>query len=281
MIEKKSNGSNVSFINIQGKFSGSSLMKNISNLNNQVNVLHIILSDHSNFSFSLFLFQLVVLKVINNQGIQYQRVPKTLKKIYVEISNTIGEKIFRSIDSTLKTFEHKKLNFEEQFYQLEIPNEIGSDIQFVCNYLAYFDSEKLATTPIYFTDEVEGLTLTVFDELSQEDCLKLLKKYFWDVKKQNKEEISMNLLIIFIRVFSQQLDKYSNSLLLDENSILCEELDKKLIRQVRIIYFEALYNFALKSAQRAITEGNFFSSFFFKVSFYFFVYFFFVSKQIS
>eukprot|EP01091_Cochliopodium_minus_P008744 TRINITY_DN2031_c0_g1_i6.p1 TRINITY_DN2031_c0_g1~~TRINITY_DN2031_c0_g1_i6.p1 ORF type:complete len:3279 (+),score=1032.07 TRINITY_DN2031_c0_g1_i6:1369-11205(+) len=265
-IEKREK--EISSVCISGAISGNAIIKMISSQfsTDTMNSLHIILSEHTNFSFSLFLFQLVVCKVIQSNSL-FQRVPSNLKKIYVEISNTIGNKLLTDLKHTTKYFENKVLNFESQFQDFEIIPSILSPVQIVCNYLKYYENNTLSTTNLHFTNNLDELSLyecyitpqfiTLMQSIPKNECLALLKKYFWDVKKNKGEEVSMNLLTLFLTILSSQLENFSNCESLCENSLICEEIPKNVVQQVRTAYFNSLYTFALRTSQRVITEDQF------------------------
>ena len=236
-------GNSLQSFNISGVITGRSVIKMIECLNENPRSLHIILSGYSQFSFSLFLFQMTVLKVVQS-NLLFQWVPQKLK-IFVEISNTIGERLIHNLKNTLQKFEHKVLSFETQFQNFEIPKQIDSNVQIVCNYLSYFQSGRLPTTTIHYTNQKKDLeemkcyvppqSITVFTPLSKEVCLNLLKTYFWEVKLKNREEISINLLVSFINILSNQLRQFSNCDFLCEKSLISSETPPQIIHNVKNI----------------------------------------------
>lgn len=110
---------------------------------------------------------------------------------------------------TLKYCNCKTLTWSTD--KLEIPDDPLSDIQLVCSYLKYLESNQIHKADLVFPGLIEHDCRKVNTEvLNQSECCKLFTFYF-ESRVQNADALSLNVFWIFCKVLAEQLRRFTTS----------------------------------------------------------------------
>ena len=190
---------------ISGPFSRSGLVNRLVRLNIRENdCLHLDIGEVDDLlALDTFLFELVVVGMVFSGTLIYH-LPT--KEIYLEIANTLEDFLQDSLPIT-KCF--KSLTIKTNGYdKYVVSQETSSPIQVVCNYLHAYDSGTLESKELLFSGPNK------VKSLSAKACKDLLRKHF-----PMNNDTSYIIVENFLRVFADQLLKFSASPFLKPNSL--------------------------------------------------------------
>lgn len=190
---------------ISGPFSRSGLVNRLVRLNIRENdCLHLDIGEVDDpLALDTFLFELVVVGMVFSGTLIYH-LPT--KEIYLEIANTLEDFLQDSLPIA-KCF--KSLTIKTNGYdKYVVSQETSSPIQVVCNYLHAYDSGTLESKELLFSGPNK------VKPLSANACKDLLRKHF-----PMNNDTSYIIVENFLRVFADQLLKFSASPFLKPNSL--------------------------------------------------------------
>jgi len=220
-------------------------------LKNQPDGHHALHLDISSVSDPLllnaFLFELLVLGSVSSGSSTFRLTdPESdqMPWIYVEIANTLKDNLVNSLPfcSYLDT---KDLGWSLE--RLVASPDPGSHIQLVCNYLEAFERETLPSQDVKLGGPNPNTRI-----LSSGECRELLQRYLVDRyqdRPQLVQNLSFNVVNVFVRVLAEQLWSFSESPFFQTRNLkdLTENPEK-----VREILFRNLMEVAAEFATRSV-----------------------------
>ncbi|XP_022802189.1 uncharacterized protein LOC111339738 isoform X1 [Stylophora pistillata] len=180
-----------------------------------------------------FLFELIVVGMVSSGTVIYH-LPT--KHVYIEIANTLTDWLRDSLPVT-KCFKPIYIKFDE-YKRYLVSQESSSPIQVVCNYLHVHDIGVLESNELTFSGPNKVKPLT------PERCRLLLRKHF-----PSAGEISYNNVETFLRVFADQLLKFSASPFLKPSNLKAAFGGS---HDVRTRFFRALLRVSRDFAARSV-----------------------------
>ena len=226
---------NYIYFPVGGEFTRDEVIERLKEFKyNSNSVIHLDLYDTNKVNLMKeFLFSLLITKWYSrNENIFYLG-----NKVNIMIEIPYGFVNYMMKFPILNLFKKKIISIKE-LPNLKISDNITSNIQIVCNYLKFFDEDKINKANVY----IKGISnenhknMLQAQSLDQQTCQNLLNKFFQVENSNYYQKLS------FINIIASQLILFTNNLYLDAGQIYHFAIGKKQkeLLKIRSFMIEAL-----------------------------------------
>ena len=201
--ENKDNKYDYVYFPIGGDIKRDEIITRLLSLSNKNILLHLDLNEFYNEEIiKEFLFNFLFLKYYSQKENIFFYGEEM--KIKIEISNSFIN--FLQYFSVLNFFENKNIS-QNDMPELNVPHDITSNMQVVCNYLKNMNeiNHRDIFIPELFIEELKQPNSIVATTLSQEECQNLIFKNI-NIKNPNYYQITS-----YINILAEQLKLFSKS----------------------------------------------------------------------
>ena len=150
--------------------------------------------------------------------------------LFIELAHTYNDSLFNSL-SILSFCKVLTIKSRENLRNIEVPNNIDSNIQLVCNYLYHYKNNTLNSVDIIQQNMII---------LTNDQVFELLKLFFI----KDNPEITFRQINVFISVLANQLKKFSSSTYFTIDNL--QFINNPLLNQIRQ---KIMYSFILMTEE--------------------------------
>ena len=195
------------------------------------NCLHLDIKCEWSTFLDTLIFELIVLQCVHSETTICHL---NTQNVFIEIANTTMDSKLNDFAVRLLKSDH--LRWKSDYNKFLVSNEIQSNVQIVCNYLALYDDKKLDKKIVH--NEV----------LSDEKCRYLLTNAF------QTENMTFSLVHTFVNVLAVQLRRFSASQYLAPKTL--RRMRGREAEAIRTNVMKKLIDSAAEFANRSVKKGR-------------------------